>query len=124
MTNKIECYSLDAPQGGIVRKLADGMTTQIFSGEKSMLSVVTIEPHAKGKMHQHPEEQWGVVLVGSAVRFQGETQFEISKGDFFRTPPNVPHTMQAGADGVRVLDIFAPIREDYLKPGEGFSSKG
>ncbi len=29
-------------------------------------------------------------------------------GDFWRTPGNVPHTMRAGADGCRVLDIFSP----------------
>jgi len=28
--------------------------------------------------------------------------------------------MKAGPDGIRVLDIFAPVREEYLKPGEGF----
>ncbi|MGI9363722.1 MAG: cupin domain-containing protein [Rhizobiaceae bacterium] len=83
MSDKVECYSLDDPQGGVMRKLAAGMTTQIFSGEKSMLSVVTIEPHAKGEMHHHPEEQWGIVLEGSAVRFQGEIKFEITKGISF-----------------------------------------
>ena len=120
--SKIEKYRLDDPQGGIFRKLADGMTTQIFAGDEAMLSIVTIDPGAMGVMHQHPEEQWGVVLEGSATRYQGETEFEITKGDFFRTPPNVPHTMKAGSEGIRVLDIFAPVRADYLKPGEGFSS--
>ena len=123
MSNKVELYTLEDPQGGIVRKLAEGMSTQIFAGDKSMLSIVAIEPGAMGEMHQHPEEQWGVVLEGSATRYQGEISFEIKKGDFFRTPPDVGHTMKAGAEGVRVLDIFAPLREDYLKPGEGFSSK-
>ena len=124
MSDKVELYSIDNPQGGIARKLAEGMHTQIFPGDKSMLSIVSIEPGAVGEMHQHPEEQWGLVLEGSATRYQGEIEFEIKKGDFFRTPPNVRHTMKAGSEGVRVLDIFAPIREDYLKPGEGFSSKG
>lgn len=122
--DRVELYRLDDPQGGIQRKLAEGMSTQIFGGDKAMLSVVTIEPGAMGVMHQHPEEQWGVMLDGSATRYQGSITFEITKGDFFRTPPNVPHTMKAGPDGARVLDIFAPVREDYLRPGEGFDSKG
>ena len=123
-SNVVEKYRLDDPQGGIMRKLADGMTTQIFAGDKAMLSIVTIEPGAIGQMHHHPEEQWGVVLEGTATRYQGDIEFEIREGDFFRTPPNVPHTMKAGTDGVKVLDIFAPIREAYLKPGEGFASDG
>ncbi len=122
--NKVELYQLDDPQGGIVRKLADGLSTQIFAGDLSMLSIVSIEPEAMGEMHKHPEEQWGVVLEGSATRYQGDIQFEIKKGNFYRTPPNVPHTMKGGPDGARVLDIFAPIRQDYLVPGEGFGSHG
>jgi hypothetical protein len=36
-----------------------------------MLSVVTLEPHSEGTLHHHPEEQWGVLLEGSAIRFFG-----------------------------------------------------
>lgn len=120
--NEIELHRLDDPNGGLFRQLAEGMSTQIFPGDKAMLSIVTIEPGAMGVMHEHPEEQWGVVLEGSATRYQGDIEFEIKKGDFFRTPPNVPHTMKAGLDGAKILDIFAPVRADYLKPGEGFSN--
>ena len=119
---KIELYNLNALSGGIERKLAEGMKTTILPGEKAMLSVVEIEPNAKGKMHQHPEEQWGVMLKGDAIRYQGETEFHIREGDVWRTPPNVPHTMKAGENGATVLDIFAPNRPEYLKPGEGFGS--
>ncbi len=123
MSDKVEKYRLDSPEGGIFRKLADGLTTRIFPGEKAMLSVVTIEPDAMGKMHSHPEEQWGVVLEGSATRYQGDIEFEITEGDVYRTPPNVLHTMKAGPEGAVVLDIFAPVREEYLKPGEGFGDE-
>lgn len=122
MTDKIELFDLNDLEGGIYRKLAEGMSTTIFPGEKAMLSVVKIEPHAMGEMHHHPEEQWGVMLKGSATRYQGDTEFEIVEGNFWRTPPNVPHTMKAGPEGAVVLDIFAPIREEYLVQGEGFSA--
>ena len=87
-----------------------------------MLSVVTLAPHAEGKMHHHPEEQWGVLLEGSAVRMQGGEEIAVSKGDFWRTPGNVPHTMRAGPEGARVLDIFSPPRPEYRKPGSGFGN--
>jgi len=123
-SNKVELYQLDNPQGGVERKLAEGLSTQIFAGDLSMLSIVSVGPGAMGEMHQHPEEQWGVVLEGSATRYQGDIEFEIKKGDFYRTPPNVAHTMKGGPQGARVLDIFAPIRQEYLKPGEGFGTDG
>ena len=51
-----------------------------------MLSVVTLAPHAQGTLHHHPEEQWGVLLDGSAIRVQGGEEIPVKKGDFWRTP--------------------------------------
>ena len=42
----------------IQRKLTEGVSTRIFPGEQAMLSVVSIEPNARGTIHNHPEEQW------------------------------------------------------------------
>jgi quercetin dioxygenase-like cupin family protein len=120
MSQKSEFHNLDRPDDGLLRELAAGVTTRIFAGEHAMLSVVTIAPNAEGVPHDHPEEQWGVLLDGSAVRYQGGEAVEVKKGDFWRTPGGVPHTMRAGPDGARVLDIFAPPRADYIKPGRGF----
>ena len=120
MTQKSEFHNLDDQTAGILRKLAPGLTTRIFPGDQAMLSVVSFEPNSEGKMHHHPEEQWGVLLEGSAVRIQGGEEISVGKGDFWRTPGNVPHTMRAGPEGARVLDIFSPPRDEYRTPGEGF----
>ncbi len=122
MSQRAEFHNLDNLASGIARELAPGVSTRIFAGEQAMLSVVTIAPNAMGTMHQHPEEHWGVLLEGSATRYQGGEEIEVAKGDFWRTPGNVPHTMKAGPDGARVLDIFSPPRSEYRKPGSGFGS--
>ena len=116
-------FNLKDPAQGIRRELAPGITTRIFPGEQAMLSVVRLEPHAEGKMHHHPEEQWGVLLEGSAVRVQGDEEVAVETGDFWRTPGNVPHTIKAGPSGAVVLDIFSPPREEYRKPGTGFGTE-
>ncbi|TCZ57279.1 cupin domain-containing protein [Roseicella aquatilis] len=120
MNQKAEFHNLDAPEGGVLRELAPGLTAHIFAGEGAMLSVVSIAPHAEGSLHSHPEEQWGVLLEGSATRIQGDAAIPVRKGDFWRTPGGVPHTMRAGPEGCRVLDIFAPPRPEYRVPGKGF----
>jgi unsaturated pyranuronate lyase len=120
MSQKDEFHNLDKPDDGLLRELAQGVTTRIFAGEQAMLSVVTMEPNSQGTLHRHPEEQWGVLLEGSGVRVQGAEEIPISKGDFWRTPGNVPHTIRAGAQGCRVLDIFSPPRAEYRKAGKGF----
>ena len=80
MSQKAEYHNLDRPDDGLYRELAPGLTTRIFAGEQAMLSVVTIAPNAEGKMHHHPEEQWGVLLEGSAIRFQGGEEIPVKTG--------------------------------------------
>ncbi|MGI9404998.1 MAG: cupin domain-containing protein [Hyphomicrobiaceae bacterium] len=113
-------FNVDDMAQGIPRDLAAGMTTRVFPGDQAMVSIVRLEPNAEGTLHHHPEEQWGVVLEGSAVRYQGDVEVRVSKGDFWRTPGDVPHTIKAGPNGAVVLDVFAPPREAYRKAGAGF----
>ncbi|MEQ8356083.1 MAG: cupin domain-containing protein [Kiloniellaceae bacterium] len=115
-------FNIDSARGGISRELAPGITTTIFSGEHAMISVVKFESKARGTLHHHPEEQWGHCLSGSGVRFQGGDEVPVKPGDFWRTPGNLAHTMAAGEEGMVVMDIFAPPRRAYRKPGTGFAS--
>ena len=113
-------FNLEDKSLGINRKLTEGINTRIFFGEQVMVSVVEFAPNSKGSLHHHSEEQWGVLLKGSLQRVQGEEVIEMKVGDFWLTPSNVPHTIYAGEDGATVLDIFSPIRKEYMKSGEGF----
>ena len=63
-------FNIDDMSQGIARTLTDGITTRIFPGEKAMISVVRIEPNATGTIHSHPQEQWGLMIEGSAIRIQ------------------------------------------------------
>lgn len=122
MSQRKEFHNLHDESDGLFRELGPGLTTRIFAGEHAMLSVVTIGPNQIGTMHHHLEEQWGVLLEGSAVRFQGGEEIAVKTGDFWRTPGGVPHTMRAGPEGCKVLDIFAPPRPEYRVPGKGFAA--
>lgn len=123
MTREPHFYSLDDLSGGIARELAPGLSARIFTGDRIMLSVVTAEPHAEGEIHQHPEEQWGVVLRGGGVRIQDGWEIPVAAGDFWYTPGGVPHGFRAGANGARILDIFSPPRKAYRNAGQGFAGK-
>ena len=120
MSQADEFFNLDNLDQGLFRQLAPGLTTRVFAGDQAMLSVVSFEPHAEGTLHSHPEEQWGVMLEGNAVRIQGDEEIAVTAGDFWRTPGGVAHTMKAGPDGAKVLDVFSPPRDVYRKAGAGF----
>ncbi len=110
---------LDA-EAGIPRQLAEGLNTRVFVGRRIMVSVVRIAPHTHGRIHCHPEEQWGVLMEGEAVRIQNEEEIPVKKGDFWWTPGNMPHGMRTSELAAIVLDIFSPPRPEYRKPGTGY----
>ena len=120
MSQRDEFFNLNDEDKGLFRELAPGLTTRIFAGEQAMLSVVSFEPNAEGTLHSHPEEQWGVMLEGDGLRTQGGEEIPVKAGDFWRTPGNVEHTLKAGPNGAKVLDVFSPPREEYRKAGSGF----
>ena len=85
-----------------------------------MLSVVRVEPHSRGELHSHPEEQWGVLLEGACVTIQAGVEVAMQPGDFWHTPGGTPHALYTGELGAVVLDIFSPPRPEYRGSGEGF----
>ncbi len=116
-------FNINNMEQGIFRKLGEGMTTRIFCGENAMLSVVRIAPHSTGTVHSHPQEQWGVLLEGECVRIQGGEEVAMKAGDFWRTPGGVEHSVRTGEVGAVILDVFAPPRDEYRRPGEGFGGE-
>ena len=76
--------------------------------------MATLQPHSVVERHAHPHEQVGVVLAGRAIFYIGEEEKTLQPGDLYRIPGNVPHRVVALDETVRALDIFNPIRQDYL----------
>ncbi len=113
-------FNINEKNQGVQRELANGINATIFTGEKAMLSVVRVEANASGKIHSHPQEQWGFLLEGSIKRIQGNNTFDAKKGDFWVTPGGVEHGVLGGPEGAIILDFFAPLRPEYLKAGLGF----
>jgi len=109
-------------EGGIIRQLATGVTARVFPGVHAMLSVVTLAPHSESPVHAHPNEQWGVCLEGEWIRIQDGVEHHVKAGDFWQTPPNVPHGGRTLGSPCVVLDIFAPPRDEYRQPGQGLGT--
>lgn len=49
----------------------------------------------------------------------GDEERVVRKGDFYRIPANVPHSdTTIGDDPFVMLDIFYPVREDFIEKYE------
>jgi len=91
-----------------------GVHLRTCAAEKMMLSVVELEAHAVVEEHAHPHEQVGMLLEGRAIFIIGGEEKTLQAGDVYRIPGNVRHKVITLDQPARALDIFTPIREDYL----------
>src|SRR5437764_15484362 len=90
-----------------------GVHIRTAAAERTMRSVVDLEPHSVVEEHAHPHEQVGMLLSGAAIFFIGDEQKTLHAGDLYRIPGHVRHKVIALAEAVRALDIFYPVREEY-----------
>ncbi len=80
-----------------------------------MLSYLEMEAGAEVPLHAHPHEQAGMLLQGKLQLTIGEETQIMEPGSMYIVPGGVPHRAVAIDGPVLVLDIFSPIREDYVR---------
>ncbi len=96
----------------VVRK---GVERVGFRGDQAICVMNWLTPGMDVFPHKHPFEQL-VIIIQGRVRFHvGDEVVEGGPGSMIRIPPDVMHYAEPEGDEVVMnLDVFAPIREDYL----------
>lgn len=97
-----------------VERIADGIERQMIVGEKLMVCRLRLQPRVETAPHSHPHEQMTIVERGR-VRFTvaGEERLA-GTGDVLHFAPNVVHGATMLDEEVVLVDIFTPVREDFL----------
>jgi quercetin dioxygenase-like cupin family protein len=94
-------------------KVTEMISRKIVTGEREMLAQIWLRKGAIVPAHSHESEQISYVIHG-ALKFtiQGE-EFIVREGEVLHIPSNVPHQAEA-LDDCFELDVFSPIRQDWL----------
>ena len=90
-----------------------GFLVRVVSGERLMLSHVTLAPHSEAPLHRHSEEQMGIMLDGEFEMTIGDETRFLKKGDMYLVPANTIHGGITHNEHALVLDAFSPPREAY-----------
>lgn len=88
--------------------------------DKIMLVKVEFKAGGVGQLHQHHHSQVTYVESGEFEMTIGDDVRIIKGGDSYYIPPHVMHGCTCIKDGV-LIDVFSPIREDFLA-GESYQS--
>lgn len=95
-------------------QVLDGIKRKTLAyGEKTLLTKFLLDSGATLPKHSHPYEQTGYLISGNIRLCIGDETRDIRPGDSWSIPPNVEHGAAIIEDSV-ALELFSPIREDYL----------
>lgn len=100
----------------LTEDLGGGVTRKILKyGGKLMMVEVTMQKGGVGAAHTHPHEQISYISKGCFEFTVGDEKQVVHAGDSLYVAPGVEHGTRSLEDGSVVVDIFTPIREDFLK---------
>jgi quercetin dioxygenase-like cupin family protein len=91
----------------------NGVIGRAVAGEEATLAAIELEPGTDVPEHHHVNEQIGILLRGSLTFRIGDESRKLRPGATWVIPADVPHAVQAGADGAFLVELFAPPRADW-----------
>ena len=95
-------------------RIAEGVDRQMIVGENIMICRLRFDPFVETPAHRHPHEQMTLVVQGRVKFILGTDERIVSAGDVLHFPSNHWHGATMLDEEVVLIDIFSPIREDFL----------
>ena len=103
--------------------MSEVISRKVISGQKAMVAQVFLKKDAVVPEHHHESEQITYILEG-ALKFELEGgEVIVRQGEVLHIPSNVPHRAVALEDTLD-LDIFSPIRTDWLTKDDAYLRRG
>ena len=96
-----------------LEKVTEMLSRKIVTGEREMLAQVYLKRGCLVPMHSHESEQMTYVLQGALRFVVGGEEIMVREGEVLHIPSGVEHQAEALEDTFE-LDVFSPIREDWL----------
>ena len=98
-------------------RVNEGIERQMVWGDRVMVCRLRIAPRTVTPVHSHPHEQVTLVIQGPVeFTIDGQTRV-VDTGDVLHFPSNIRHGATMLDREVVLIDIFSPIREDFLPAG-------
>ncbi len=97
-----------------VEHLGEGIERQMVVGQNIMICRLKFAPFTVTAEHSHVHEQMTLVMQGKVKFILGSEERIVSAGDILHFPSNHWHGATMLDEEVVLIDIFSPIREDFL----------
>lgn len=96
-------------------ELSEEINRQMIWGKNLMAVRFELAPNSSISMHEHESEQLTLVQNGLiTIQFSEHQEVTLGPNDMTIIPPMVQHSASAGPEGCVVIDLFSPIRQDFV----------
>ena len=96
------------------KEAINGSTIKTVANEHSMFTYFEFGPNPAMPKHKHSHEQISLVMQGSIKMTVGEQVKTLKAMEGVVIPPNIQHEATALEPDTKVLDLWYPLRKDYL----------
>ena len=98
-----------------VKKVLNDSTIRVVVNKNTMVTFFEFGPNTSiMPKHKHPHEQTTVMVTGSMKMIAGGESKILRVGEGVVIPPNIEHEAIPLEPNTKVMDVFYPIREEYL----------
>jgi quercetin dioxygenase-like cupin family protein len=97
-----------------VERIAEGVERQMVWGEDLMICRLRLAPHVVTPAHDHPHRQMTYVERGKARFVFGKEERIAEAGDVLYFPGGFWHGATSLEEETILIDVFTPVREDFL----------
>jgi quercetin dioxygenase-like cupin family protein len=102
-----------------IEQLTERIGRQVLHTETMTVARIHLGTGAVVPRHHHVSEQVANVIAGRLRFVVGDDELVIGPGECVALPSNVPHEVEALEDSL-VLDVFSPVREDWLRGDDAY----
>jgi len=95
-------------------ELVPNVKAHILSSERMTAIFGTLAPNSVVPVHRHEPEQIMIVVEGECDQIAEGKLYHLKEGDVIIFPSNVEHGTYVSEKGLRTIEVFAPIRQDYM----------
>lgn len=104
-------------------RVKDKLSRKLIVGKRVMLAQIFLKKGCVVVTHKHKSEQMTFVLDGLLELTLPNGTFRVGRGQVLVIPSNMEHSAVA-LEATLDIDIFSPVREDWLTGQDHYLRKG
>jgi quercetin dioxygenase-like cupin family protein len=106
----------------LLENVREGISRKFIAGNREMVAQINLKQGAIVPTHSHESEQLTYVLTGALKFSLDGRDVTVGPGEVLRIPSWMPHSAEA-IDDTFELDIFSPIRQDWIDGTDDYFRK-